>query len=53
MELSRRDFLKASGAGIGGIFLLGALNPDVALAKTHPILPLKKEGWRKKHYLSL
>jgi len=41
MELSRRDFLKASGAGVGGIFLLGALNPNVALAKTKS-LPLRK-----------
>jgi len=42
MELSRRDFLKASGAGIGGIFLLGAFDPDAALAGTHKLLPLKK-----------
>ena len=43
MELSRRDFLKASGIGVGGVFLLGALNDDgVALAA--PIsLPLKKK----------
>ena len=41
MELSRRDFLKASGTGVGGIFLLGALNPNVALAKTK-LLPLRK-----------
>ena len=32
MELSRRDFLKASGAGMGGIFLLGAFNSGIALA---------------------
>lgn len=43
MELSRRDFLKASGVGVGGIFLLGALNPDVALAKPAEALPLKKK----------
>lgn len=42
MELSRRDFLKASGAGIGGIFLLGALNPDIAQARPPRFLPLKK-----------
>ena len=41
MELSRRDFLKASGAGVGGIFLLGALDPNVALAKAKR-LPLRK-----------
>lgn len=43
MELSRRQFLKASGAGVGGIFLLGVLNPDVALAAPAKILPLKKK----------
>lgn len=42
MELSRRDFLKASGAGIGGVFLLGALDPNVAQAKPPQFLPLKK-----------
>ena len=42
MELSRRDFLKASGAGVGGIFLLGALDPNAALAGTPKFLPLKK-----------
>jgi len=42
MELSRRDFLKASGAGIGGIFLLGALDPNVARAGPPEFLPLKK-----------
>jgi len=43
MELSRRDFLKASGAGMGGIFLLGAFNSGIALAGTPKILPLKKK----------
>jgi len=42
MELSRRDFLKASGAGIGGVFLLGALNGGVALAAPIKRIPLKK-----------
>lgn len=42
MELSRRDFLKASGAGVGGIFLIGALDPSVALARAPKVLPLKK-----------
>ena len=40
MELSRRDFLKASGAGLGGAFLIGALKPGVVKAK---VLPLKKK----------
>ena len=44
MELSRRDFLKASGAGIGGVFLLGALSEDVALASPIKSIPLKKKG---------
>ncbi len=43
MELSRRDFLKASGAGVGGIFLLGALNPSVALGRAPKVLPLRKQ----------
>jgi formate dehydrogenase major subunit len=43
MELSRRDFLKASGAGIGGVFLLGALSDD-ALATPVKHIPLKKMG---------
>jgi len=42
MELSRRDFLKASGVGTGGIFLFAALKPDIALAKPAKVLPLKK-----------
>ena len=43
MELSRRDFLKASGAGIGGVFLLGALSDGVALASPIKRIPLKKK----------
>ncbi|MFH1003740.1 MAG: hypothetical protein V1780_06315 [Chloroflexota bacterium] len=43
MELNRREFLKASGVGMGGVFLVGALNPDVALAKANPVLPLRKK----------
>ena len=42
MELSRRDFLKASGAGIGGIVLLGAMSDGVALAVPIKPIPLKK-----------
>ncbi len=47
MELSRRDFLKATGAGIGGAFLLGALRPGAVYAKTYPNLPLKKKRGEK------
>ncbi len=44
MELSRRDFLKASGAaGIGGVFLFGTLDPTAALAGSQKFLPLKKK----------
>jgi formate dehydrogenase major subunit len=43
MEISRRDFIKASGAGIGGIFLLDVLDPRAALALGGPRrLPLRK-----------
>lgn len=41
MEISRREFLKASGVGVGGILFLKTLNPDVVLAKTKR-LPLRK-----------
>jgi len=44
MELSRRDFLKASGAGVGGVFLLGAFSDGVALASPVKSIPLKKKG---------
>jgi formate dehydrogenase major subunit len=44
MELSRRNFLKASGVGVGGIFLLGALSDGVALAAPVKQIPLKKLG---------
>jgi formate dehydrogenase major subunit len=44
MELSRRDFLKASGAGIGGVFLLGALGDGVALASPIKRIALTKQG---------
>ena len=43
MELSRRDFLKTSGAGIGGVFLLGAFSGNTALAGPPKFLPLKKK----------
>ncbi len=44
MELSRRDFLKASGAGIGGVFLLGTLGDGVAIASPIKPMPLKRKG---------
>jgi len=43
MELTRRDFLKVSGAGVGGMFLMGALKPDQAFAGPNQALPLKKQ----------
>jgi len=43
MELSRRDFLKSTGVGMGGIFLFGALNDGVALAGPPKLIPLKKK----------
>jgi formate dehydrogenase major subunit len=45
-EFTRRDFLKASGAGIGGVFLLGALS-EKALAKPIKQIPLKKKVGEK------
>ena len=43
MELSRRQFLKVSGVGVGGVFLIRGLSPDVALARPATALPLKKK----------
>lgn len=43
MQVNRRDFLKASGAGLGSLFLLGALNTKGVEAKTTRLLPLKKK----------
>jgi formate dehydrogenase major subunit len=47
MELSRRDFLKASGAGLGGILALGAFDRKTALAKPFRPLSLKKKVGEK------
>src|SRR3989304_2996509 len=44
MELSRRDFLKVTGAGVGGACLLGALSEGVALGAQIKKIPLKKQG---------
>jgi anaerobic selenocysteine-containing dehydrogenase len=41
MELSRRDFLKASGAGVGGAFLYATLSRDTVSASSPRFLPLK------------
>ena len=42
MELSRREFLKTSGAGMGGLVLLGAMGSDRKVPKAIPLqkLPL-------------
>jgi len=42
MELSRRDFLKACGVGVGGVLILKAIDPNTVLATTPGKLPLKK-----------
>lgn len=48
MELSRRDFLKASGAGVGGVFLLDMLDPQKVQALGGPRrLPLRKKRGEK------
>lgn len=44
MELSRREFLKLSGASAGGIVALGVLKPDIGFAqKTGKQIPLHKK----------
>jgi len=43
MELNRRDFLKASGAGVGGAFLLNILSSPAVMARDATIPPLKKQ----------
>jgi len=43
VELSRREFLKASGVGVSGAFLLGVLDPNIALAGAPREFPLKKK----------
>jgi formate dehydrogenase major subunit len=40
MGINRRDFLKLSGAGLGGLFLLGAFGDDAVLARTLKKKPL-------------
>ena len=41
MELSRRDFIKASGAGMGGLVVLGSLNFEGGTVPK--AIPLKKQ----------
>jgi formate dehydrogenase major subunit len=48
MELSRRDFLKASGAGMGGVFLFSAMTPAAISARDHLSLPLRKNPFSEK-----
>jgi len=44
MELSRRDFLKASGAGVSGLILFTSLGPETVLPKrSTTVLPLRKK----------
>ena len=47
MDLSRRDFLKASGAGLGGIFLLKFLDRDIAHGSPLKSIPLLKKVGEK------
>lgn len=42
MEVSRREFLKGSGVGVGGIFLLNALGYGVPLGRLAKAFPLRK-----------
>jgi formate dehydrogenase major subunit len=44
MELSRRDFLKAGGAAVGGLIILGGLDSGKKKAEAAPkVIPLKKK----------
>jgi len=43
MELSRRDFLKAGGAGMGGLVMLGALGSKNGAGASTKAIPLKKQ----------
>jgi formate dehydrogenase major subunit len=44
MELTRREFLKASGAGAGAFLFLGMLRPEIGLGETPPkAIPLQKK----------
>ena len=43
MQVSRRDFLKASGAGVGSIFLFRTLNTNIVLAGRNKVSPLVKK----------
>lgn len=43
LEVSRRDFLKASGAVLGGLAVFGGFDSDVIMARTLKKVPLKKK----------
>jgi len=43
MELSRRSFLRASSAGLGSLFVLGALKDEPVMARSLKQEPLKKQ----------
>lgn len=43
LEVSRRDFLKASGAVLGGLAVFGGFDSDVVMARTLKKVPLKKK----------
>lgn len=48
MELNRRDFLKLSGASVGGLVIFTTIGDGgTASAKTHKVLPLKKKFGEK------
>ena len=43
MEISRRNFLKASGAGLSGLFLFGMFDNDAIMARSLKKVPLKQK----------
>ncbi len=47
MEVSRRQFLKTAGAGLGSLFALGALKEKPVLARSVQVKALKKQFGEK------
>lgn len=43
MDVSRRSFLKASGAGLSSLFLLGTAGSEAVMARSLKVKPLKKQ----------
>ncbi|MDD2251460.1 MAG: twin-arginine translocation signal domain-containing protein, partial [Dehalococcoidales bacterium] len=43
MEISRRSFLKASGATLGGLFLFNGVNNNAVMARSLKKVPLKEK----------